>query len=410
MHVHHHPSSSSDPHYLLRWALAALLGAVLLFALAACGGGGGDSSAPASNTPTETATGLTQGAITGFGSVIVNAVRFDDSTASVQTDDGAAAARSELKLGMQVAVDSSSTDRVLGTGHAMRFRFASAVLGPVEAVSASAGTLTVMGQAVTVDSNTVYGDGLSTGLAALSTGTVVNVHGTYDATKSAYLATRIETAASATAYRLRGTVAALDSTAKTFTIGTAKVSYAGVTLPTGLTLANGTVVRVKLQTTQTSGAWVATALRSAAEASGSLAEGHVRGSITAFTSSASFTVNDTPVDASKASFPDGSTGLALGVQVEVEGTLTNGVLVATKVELDARHAGERHAFDLHGAIDSINTTAKTFVLRGITVDYSGTVTYTGGTEATLAAGKNVEVKGTPGTDKTTLKATAIKFE
>ena len=122
-------------------------------------------------------------------------------------------------------------------------------------------------------------------------------------------------------------------------------------------------------------------------------------------------VDGIPVDASAASFPDGSAGLALGVQVEVKGTLTNGTIVATEVELESRHRdADDRKFRLHGAISTVDTTAKTFLLRGITVSYAGTVTYSGGTEAGLVTGAKVEVRGTVGATRNALAATAIKFE
>ena len=137
---------------------------------------------------------------------------------------------------------------------------------------------------------------------------------------------------------------------------------------------------------------------------------HLRGSITAFTSTAAFSVNGIPVDASGASFPDGSTGIVLGAVVEVHGTASNGTLVATKVELDSRHAGERHRFELHGTISALDTTAKTFKLRNLTVSYGGTVTWKDGTAANLVDGAKVEVKGALSADRTTLTATVIAFE
>jgi hypothetical protein len=59
---------------------AALLAAVV----AACGGGGG--STPPDSNPPPAASSFTSGAISGFGSVIVNGVRFDDSGAEVVDD------------------------------------------------------------------------------------------------------------------------------------------------------------------------------------------------------------------------------------------------------------------------------------------------------------------------------------
>jgi hypothetical protein len=139
-------------------------------------------------------------------------------------------------------------------------------------------------------------------------------------------------------------------------------------------------------------------------------DAHLRGAITAFTSTSSFQVNGLPVDAGGASFPDGSAGVVLGAQVEVEGKVVDGVLVAAKVELDARHAEERHRIELHGAISALDTTSQTFMLRGVRVSYTGNPVYKGGSAASLADGRKVEVKGTPSADRSVLQASLIDFE
>jgi hypothetical protein len=169
-------------------------------------------------------------------------------------------------------------------------------------------------------------------------------------------------------------------------------------------------VRVRLQTTQVAGQWVAVALRPGVRKLEDRDEAHLRGAITALSSTAAFEVNGLPVDASGASFPDGTAGVVLGAQVEVEGQVVNGVLVATKVELDARHADERHGFELHGAISALDTAAGTFTLRGVRVSYGAGTTFRDGSAANLADGRQVEVKGTPTADRTALQATRIDFE
>ncbi len=388
-------------------ALAAGLAAALL--VAACGGGGDAPGVAA--TPTEQPAAYNAGPISGFGSIIVNGVRFDDSSAAVSDEDSVSRSRSELKLGMMVEVDSARVDRGNASGRASHIRMGSSVVGPVQAVNAAAGTLTVLGQAVAISATTVFGDGLSGGLATLAVGTVLDVHGLWDASATVVQATRLEVKTGVPAYRLRGTIANLDATAKTFSLGTAVINHATAGIPPGLpALANGQRVRVLLQTAPVAGQWVATALRTAAPKLEDRAEAHLRGSITAFTSSTQFSINDTPVNASGASFPDGTTGLVLGARVEVEGALSNSVLVASKVELDDRHAGERHGIELHGAITSADAVNKTFVLRGITVSHAGAVAFERGTAAGLVVGAQVEVKGVPGADRSTLAATRIKFE
>ena len=386
-----------------RWALTGLLAAVsLAFGLVACGGGGSSAteSLASAASPGVTATGFTQGVITGFGSIIVNGVRFDETSATITDDSDTALSASGLKLGMQVEVDHATVNASARTASAVAVRYGSLATGPVAAVNTSANTLTVLGQVVDISSSTVFSDALSAGLGAVTVGSVIEVHGQVDATTGHIAASRIEpiTTTATTRYKLRGTVAGLDTSAKTFSIGGAVISYAGLaSTAVPSTLANGVSLRVLLATTQTAGQWVAQSL--GAKAVRKFADhstGHVRGKITAFTSSASFTVGNVVVAASAATFPDGSSGLALGVEVEVEGTVTNNVLVATSVGIESKHQAEPgHGLALIGAITAFDATAKTLVVRNVSVSY-GDATYLNGVVGDLAVGKTVSVTGTLG--------------
>ena len=76
-------------------------------------------------------------------------------------------------------------------------------------------------------------------------------------------------------------------------------------------------------------------------------------------------------------------------------------------EVMSAHA---EGFELHGAFTAIDTTAQTFVLRGITVAYGGGgVDFRKGTAAQLAVGVQVEVRGMLSADGTMLQATRISF-
>lgn len=397
---------------LPRWraALAAALSATTaVVALVACGGGGGDTAATGGGT-TAAANNYTLGTISGFGSVVVGGVRFDDSNATIEDEDGNAFRSSDLKLGMRVQLDARGVDHALGTGIAQRIRFGSEIVGPVGAIDTGASTVVVLGQTVLVTTATIFDSSLSGGLSALTAGAVIEVHGILDETTGKVTATRIEPKAAATFYRVRGKVSDYNATAKTFKIGSEVISFASVAnVPP--TLANGRIVRVQLLTAQVAGAWVATRIglgvRGPAEG---ISDAHVEGAITAFTSATAFEVNGLKVDAASAAFPDGTTGIALGARVEVTGTVTNGVLVATKVELDDHEDHGPRLLELHGPIASIDTTAKTFALRGVTVWYGGTVTYKDGTEASLAVNRRVEVYGKLSTDRTRLEATRIEIK
>ena len=394
------------------WRLALAAGASFCAAalLVACGGGG-DAGTTGTVTPAATAS-YSQGAITGFGSVFVNGVRFDDSSATVSDDDGNASTSSALKLGMMVQVDAGAVDKSASSAVAAAIRWGSEVVGPVGTIDTTASTVQVLGQTVLVTTSTVFDSTLAGGLTALTAGAVVEVHGILDTANNRIVATRIEPKTGATAFKIRGAIAALDTTAKTFTINGQLISYAGLTaanVPAGL--ANGQIVRVRLQTTQVSGAWVATALRGGVRLPDNNREAEVEGAITVFTSATSFEISGLKVDATSATFPDGQTGVVMGARVEVHGTVTNGVLVATKVEIEERRTPEQRPLELRGAMGNLDTTAKTFALRGVTVWYGGTsVTYKNGTEATLANNKAVEVKGVLSTDRTRLEARSIEFK
>ena len=381
----------------------------LVAAVAGCGGGGSPADSVAMATP---ASAFTQGTITGFGSIIVNGVRFDESSASVTDDDGTQRSATALALGMRVEVDSGAVDAASATAHAAAVRFGSLVLGPVAAVDVAASTLTVLGQVVDVSTSTVFSDSLSAGLPAVAVRAVVEVHGLVNAATGHITATRIESATGATAYKLRGTVAALDSTAKTFMINGTLVSYAGLAVSAvPATLANGVTLRVVLATAQSGGVWVAQSLGLKRTKPQDSEAAEVRGRITAFTSSASFSVDGLVVDASAASFPDGSSGLALGVAVEVQGKTSNGVLLARRVEIESRHLGDDdHAWHLFGAITAVNAAARTFVVRGTTVSYGDATTYVNGSLADLLVGRKLHVKGAVGSNRNQVQAATITFD
>jgi hypothetical protein len=398
----------------------ALLAALSAAFAAGCGGGGDDGGsmmaggsgagggATAGSGGAAGATSYAAGPITGFGSVIVNGVRYDDSAAEVLDAEDRPHGREQLKLGMMVEIDGTAMDRARGTGRALRIRFGPALLGPASGIDAAAGTFQVLGQTVVVTDTTVFDEDIAGGLDDLA-GHVVEVHGELDAAAGQYRATRIELEDDAAYYRLRGTVADLDTTAKTFTIGGEPISYAGVAVVPPW-LADGVMVGVRLQTAQADGRWVALGFGPGMRAPEDRPEAHLRGIVTAFTSSADFEVNGLRVDATGARFPDGTEGLVLGARVELAGAVSGGVLVATVVELDDRHQRERHRFELHGVISGLDTGAQTFQLRGITVGYGGSVTWAHGSQADLADGRRVEVRGQPSADRTRLEATAITFE
>ena len=392
--------------------LLTLLFSVL--AMTACGGGGGGST---DTTSTASGSSFASGPITGFGSVILNGVRFDDTNASVTDDDGVIHRNDELRLGMMVEIESAGIFSDNSGPHSLArlIRFGSAIIGPVTSIAADGSSLVVLGETVQVNPATFFDAGLVGGVKALVAGTsIVEVHGVLDVATGIYTATRIAPSPNAPFFKLRGVVSNIDKTAHTFKIGTGTetVSYDAIAANVPAALDNGLLVRVRLQTTEVAGQWIATAVFSALPKLDDRDEAEIEGTITAstFATDKKFSVNGIAVDASSATFPNGSTGIVLGARVEVEGSAVNGVVVATRVTIETEHDREAQGFELHGAISALDTTAKTFVLRGVTVSFAGTVDFRNGAVTDLANGKNVEVKGLRSADGTTLTATRISFE
>ena len=384
-------------------ALAAGFVAALV---AGCGGGvdsGGTGVQPSS---------FASGPITGFGSVIVNAVRYDDRTATVRDGSGAPKSREDLRLGMTIEVRGSAI-AVDGSGiassTATSIVFSSAIVGPVTANDVAGRTLAVLGQTVEITVRTVFDESLVGGQAAIAVGTIVEVYARLDAATGRYRATRVEAKPAGTAFALRGIVSGLDPVARTFSLGSLRISYFGVaSVPA--TLANGRFVRATLAAVPgAGGVWPATALSDGAPPVEDHDEARLEGRVSAFASTTSFSVDGTPVDARNARI-DG-VGLALGARVEVEGTIRGGVLVATRVEVedDEDDHGDEE-FEVHGPIAALDTAAMTFVVRGVTVGYAGNVDFRDGTAADLAVGRRVEVRGRLSDDGTRLAAERIEFE
>lgn len=386
---------------------ASTFGRTLLMCLflVACGGG-----VESGGTGGNTSASYASGPITGFGSVIVGGVRFDDTSAAVTDAEGDTRNRDDLKLGMTITVrgtpitgDSSSAATSIVVG--------SAIVGPVSAVDRAAATLTVLGQPVDVLSTTVFDEDLGGALAALSVGDLVEVYALLDTATQRYRATRVERKPVALVYQLRGVVTNLNPATRTFNVGSENISYAalsGSDVPAGL--ANGSIVRVVLRVTPTAGVREALRLRLGVTAPRDLDEVRIEGLISAFTSGAMFSVDGVAVDATQASFPDGTAGLAVGVRVALQGVVSNGVLSVSRVQIKSPSQVEDEGFELRGLLTDLDTTALRFTLRGVSVDYSGPVDYRNGTQADLRLLASVEVEGRLSSDGTRLVATRIEFK
>lgn len=385
--------------------VAALMAVGLI---TACGGGGGGGSSGSTGGGT-TATAFTAGPVRGFGSIIVNGVRFDDSGAEIENEDGVRGSQDDIKLGSMVEVESGRIDDSSNRATAVRIRFGSEIKGPVASVDAATNSFVVLGQVIEVKPETVFDDSLGASDVAGLAGKVVEVHAQRDAATGHYVATRIEAEDGATSFKLRGTISALDTTAKTFQIGDAVISYASLNaadIPSGL--ANGMRLRVKVATDQVAGQWVAISIRSGDRRLEDHGDARLQGNVTSFTSATAFEVNGIAVDASAARIDKGP--VTADSIVEVRGSAKDGTIVAERVKVLNGSDDSVSGVELHGSISALDPVAKTFMLRGVKVSFAGSVSFERGSPTQLVDGALVEVKGTLSDDRSTLSASLIKFE
>jgi hypothetical protein len=382
----------------LRRAVVVLLAS----ALTACGGSVGTGG-------TGQTADYTAGPITGFGSVIVGGVRFDDSAAEVQDEDGVRRSRDDLRLGMTVEVQSDSiTSGSSGaTARAARIRFESELNGPVGIVSQATSSFTILGQNVSVDATTVFDDRLSGGLAGLRFADLVRVYAVFDVALQRYRATRVEPSTALAGLRLRGPVTALNTQAQTLNIGAVTYPFAGApNVPAGLAVGQYVLLRLEFESLRNG--WVVRGFGEALPTLPDADRAKVEGLITSFTSPATFSVGGRAVDASAASV-GGSGSLAVGVRVEVEGSVRLGLLRATRVTIKSDD-DIRDRFELFGPITAVNAAQATIVVRGTTVSTAGpNLRYDNGGPADLQVGRPVEVRGQLAADRRTLEATRIRF-
>lgn len=373
-----------------RLALIALVAAWI----GGCGGGVGEGGTGS----------FTLGRIGGFGSVIVNGIRFDDSAAIVRDDDDASRRREDLRLGMVVAIESTRIDEATASATALTIEITSEVVGAVESVDVGAGRLVVFGQAVQVTDDTLFDESLGGGLAALDAGDLVEVFGFLDRARDAFVASRIESRSAGAEFKLRAPLEAVDPANRTIRIGGQLVSTEGLALPPGL--APGATVRVRARLVD--GRLVATRIDDRRREVEDHDDARIEGRIATLAGTRSFTVDGLQVDARDAVFPRGESGMVLGARVEVEGALAGGVLIAREVDIEDEDA-ERE-FELRGEIENLDRPARTFVVRGVAVRYEAGVLFENGTEAQLENGLKVEVEGVASDGGTRLLATRIEIE
>lgn len=361
-----------------RLALSALAAAAAL-TLAACGGGGSGSSNASTSGGQATTAATYSGAVSGLGSIVVNGVRFSTSGARATDAETEGTYARAFALGTTVSV-SGDVDDNSATATASSITVHGGVRGAVSATTAS--TLTVAGQTIQVDANTVFeingtAQTLSGLQALVAVGTTyVEVYVVGDAA-SGFLATRVEQKTAADGFAVVGKIVdgSLNATSFSLLLGsgvTLSVTYtADLVKPAGATLVAGGTVRVvsTINPATLTGSPLAATKVIVKRDRAITGRAKVRGAVVINTNG-TWTVNDVTVDVSQARFDDGFNPVA-GSLVKVEGTFSNGVLVAREVEADGREYATAGGVKLYGVVSGLipasGATPATFSIQGVTL-------------------------------------------
>ncbi|MEO7386397.1 MAG: DUF5666 domain-containing protein [Gammaproteobacteria bacterium] len=396
---------------LSRWfGIAGVAGAVLGLVVACGGGGGGGGFVGIDRL------GVTNGTITGFGSIFVNGVEYSTTGADFDIDDSPGS-QGDLEVGQQVTIEWSSTDDgVTRRGNVIRYD--DTLEGPIGSIDLANQSLIILGQVVIVDGATSFDNEIvPRDLTGLAEGDVVKVSGQVDGNGSVR-ATRIDFSENLDDFEVRGVIESLDEISETFILNGLTVDYTGVLdLPD---LANGLFVEVGSDEFDSgSGTLFATTIQLEDEGvptANDGDDGEIEGYVTRFVSVSNFDVSGVPVTTNgQTAYEDGVAGdLAENVKVEVKGEVNaSGVLVASKIEFksgDNDGDGDDDSIDGRVAADvtAVNAGAGTLTLAGVSVNVGAETRYEDQTGVAgqsfglsdISAGDYVEIRGLPGAGAT----------
>ena len=364
--------------------------ALAAWSLASCGGGmGGFAGLPGTG-----GTGISSfGSISGFGSVIVNSIKFDDLQASIRMD-GDAATTTDLRIGMVASVQGvRGTTVSLGTANSIEvWSIAQGVVSQV-----STGQFNLAGMTLQTSNATVF-EGISSA-ALLMPGMRLSVWGLQ---------------ASVDARHWTATRVAVSSASTTVSSGLVQVAGSQRTL-NGLMLTGsladsltaGQLARVQGSLSASGDSLLVARVKLLDAGSTQTQEGEieVEGLVTALLSATRFKLGSIEVDASAASFEPVALQLAVGMRVEVHGEWQAGVLTATKVEVEDEE--ELDQVEIEAPITEF-TSLSNFVVRSQRCDASGLTTVKNGTLADIKLGAKVHLKGTKAGDL--IKVTQLSLE
>jgi len=340
-------------------SMKLIMTALLAGMIAACSSGGGGFAGIGGSGY------ISSGSVSGFGSVFVNGVKFETDSAIFEVED-ASGSQQDLRIGMVVQVSGTiNPDGISGT--ATGIRYGDQLEGPVAAIAGSSvieenadqteKSFRVLGANVIINSvNTVFeGSGFDYDSIALNNH--LEISGFYDQ-NSVLHATYVELKATifnpASIVEIEGVIENLSGTE--FTVRNVNVSAGSANISDfDNGLENGAYVEVK-------GTFANNTINATEVEKEEInyvddgSEVSIEGYITRYVSASDFDIDGFRINGASAVLEPATLVLALGLKVEAEGAVSNGVLNATEIE-----AAEGDA-EVHAVVSAVNAGAGTFTL------------------------------------------------
>lgn len=353
-----------------------LLTSIVAMLLTACGGGGSSQVAEGGIG----GTGVSQGKVSGYGSLFVNGVEFQTDTANFIIEETSGYNEQSIKLGMVVQVTGEHGD-VAGSADTVSYgNQMQGILTDAPALDINGnGSLAVMRQTVNVNQTTIFED--TTGQDLLITdllqNDLVEISGFSDGTGTVY-ATRVELVSRnwtpGTTLSIKGIVTNLG--ASQFDIGGLTIDYSmAASLPDGPPVAGAYVEAKGSHFDSISNQFLAEEVE--LEGDGSLeiaSDGEqvtVEGVVTSALSADLFSLNGQWVSVANLAAVDASQ-FTLGRGLEVNGIMAGGILEAREITFQATDAEIQEMAHFVESVQVDATNSGTLTLYGKTLSITPT--------------------------------------
>jgi len=381
-----------------------LINFILMVSLTICGvgcsgGTGSTGSTSNDNKNIQVATGT----IIGFGSVIVNGIRYTrksglaDDRVKLRFENNTSAGEANLRVGMIVNV-TGTIDAATETGEYESIEFQPEIRGPLDAsgVDTTKGTFTIMGRTIQVDSNTNFENirDLTEIKEEMLNHPELEISGNLDNNTGIIHATRVARKADdfntlpVRTVQLKGKISTANATSGSFTIDGVTVNFSATSLglnTVSADIADGVIVEVK-GTVNDAGTVVTASRVEKKNAVDAAVNGFVcvKGTATGGIDNKTITINGPngaiTVNAAGAVYQigDASATSAIstaGATLEVEGKLQpDGSITATRVYIDTDKSVKLEGNALAGAFNAI---INNLTLNGVQVAIAATTRLVG---------------------------------